>query len=419
MTGVVAALVLILIITVVSVQKSGSKETVLNKISNAIDNNDAELLVSTFPKEMQSYATAKDSAQYLIKTALENKTLMMQLLDTENNEVADSVKEMRLRGEIPYEVVKSGKSMLIFDKYVLQPNTTYITMEELPKNVTVTLNGKPVTHADLQEPFLPGKYEFQAAQQYDYTIVTDTDTVKTGEDPSEKVSFNLTGYRIDLSKEMKNAEIVFKGKKTGVKVGDPQSAEFGPIDKEAVSNIQLAAQFPWGEALSSNYDESYHGISYFLYNGDSHVYFKPDEKAASELFLKFAQQYAEGSQKKSIQPFTVATEKYKKSQLPKYNSMFGAIEKQVLLSSYFNTETPVINIDREGNPIMELDGIVHMKRLKQDYLDEQEFAKKLMIKAVYDEEKKQWFVDEININSTVELPVGGEKEKYIITKNQA
>ena len=36
----------------------------------------------------------------------------MQLLDKENSDVANSVKEMRLSGEFPFSIEKSGKKLL-------------------------------------------------------------------------------------------------------------------------------------------------------------------------------------------------------------------------------------------------------------------------------------------------------------------
>ena len=44
-----------------------------------------------------------------------------------------------------------------------------------------------------------------------------------GDDPVESVSLSLKGDELDLSKEFIGSEIVFKGKPTGIKVGDAES----------------------------------------------------------------------------------------------------------------------------------------------------------------------------------------------------
>ena len=48
--------------------------------------------------------------------------------------------------------------------------------------------------------------------------------------------------------------------------------------------------------------------------------------------------------------------------------------KVELIKTYFNKETPKIVIDKEGNPVMRLDGVIRLNRLKTDYLREKEYV---------------------------------------------
>ncbi|GAK43409.1 hypothetical protein QP794_31910 [Paenibacillus sp. UMB7766-LJ446] len=402
--------VLLMIAGAMVVNTSTSREGVLNRISAAIDNNDTELLISVMPDEIQGYPTVEDSAKYFLQTAADNKELTMQLLDKENSDVANSVKEMRLSGEFPFSIEKSGKKLLFFDKYVLLPKETYVTFKDLSNDVTLKLNGKEVKREDLQKPLLAGSYEIEAIKSSAWTSITDKKSVTAGEKPSRELSFDLTGYVLDLSKELKGAEILFKGKGTGIRVGDPKSAEFGPIEESDEKEIQLAAQFPWGETLSSHYDKSY----YTLGSG-SHFYFIPDIEFANELFLGFAEEYAQASVKQSVEPFKSATDKFKAKQANAYQpSMFGNYSYN-LIKTYFNKETPKIVIDKEGNPVMQLDGVIRLNRLKTDYLREKEYVYSLSLKALYDEEKQIWSIDEANLGSFASIPNQNEEGKYVIT----
>ncbi|NUU75337.1 hypothetical protein [Paenibacillus xylanilyticus] len=334
----------------------------------------------------------------------------MQLLDKENADVANSVKEMRVSGDFPFSVEKSGKTLLIFNNYVLVPKETYITLKDVDEDVTLKLNGKKVKREDLQKPLLAGGYEVEAIKTSAWTNITDEKLITAGDKANRELSFDLTGFVLDLSNELKGAEIIFKGEGTGIRIGDPKSVEFGPIEEADSKEIQLSAQFPWGETISSNYDKAY----YTLGSG-SHIYFIPDEEFANKLFLGFAEEYAQASVKKSVEPFKSATDKYKAKQVNAYQpSMFGNYSYN-LIKTYFNKETKKITTDKEGNPIMQLDGIIRLNRLKTDYHREKEYVYSLSLKALYDEEKQTWSIDEANLGSFVSIPNQNEESKYVIT----
>ncbi|WP_433946989.1 TcaA 3rd/4th domain-containing protein [Paenibacillus sp. SN-8-1] len=398
--SIVAVLILVVIISMFLLNKVNSRESVLEKISTAIDNNDPQLLISLMPIGMQSYPTAEESAKYFIKTAKNNKEMTLQLLNETN----------RISADFPYTVALQGKTLFFFDKYVFLPSATNLTLKNVDDDVTLEVNGKHMNTVDLQKPFLAGSYTFEAIKKSNWTNLRDTKTVNAGDKPSKELIFNLDGYRLDLSKELKGAEILFKGEKTGIKVGDPESTQFGPIKEEDSMEVQLLASFPWGETKSSHYDKMY----YTLGSG-SHFYFKPDEKAANELYIKFAEEYAQASVKQSTEPFKSTTEKFRVEQANEYTpSLFGNL-KYKLIKTYFNKETPKIVIDKDGNPVMKMEGVIRYKRLKTDYFPEKEEVFTLAIKSLYDGSQKVWRVDEANFGSYASLPDQNEEEKYIVT----
>ncbi|MGV2948134.1 hypothetical protein, partial [Acinetobacter sp. AGC35] len=69
----------------------------------------------------------------------------------------------------------------------------------------------------------------------------------------------------------------------------------------------------------------------------------------------------------------------------------------------------------EGNPVMQLDGIIRLSRLETKYLREKEYVYSLSLKALYDEQKQIWSIDEANLGSFANIPNQDEENKYIIT----
>lgn len=209
----------------------------------------------------------------------------------------------------------------------------------------------------------------------------ETQTVIIGNEPKTDVKFELGGHHVDLSKELKGAEILFKGIKTGIKVGDPESADFGPIKQEEEKEIQLLGSFSWGETTSSNYEKT--GVTLV-----SNFKFKPDEKTANDLYVQFVTEYALASVKLNTEPFTSNTEKFNLKQAERYEpSLFGH-EKYNLMKTYFNKETATLMYDADGNPYMVLEGVVQFHRLKTDYIREKEIVKDMSIKVLYAEDQE-------------------------------
>lgn len=134
------------------------------------------------------------------------------------------------------------------------------------------------------------------------------------------------------------------------------------------------------------------------------------------MFVRFANEYAQASIEQSVQPFESASERFRVQQAEAYRpSMFGVINYS-LLETYLNKETPKIDIDKDGNPVMKLEGLVRFLRLKTDYLREKEYIYTLTLKALYDDNSNKWSVDEANLSGVLYLPDQNEAEKYLVTK---
>ncbi|WP_241766026.1 TcaA second domain-containing protein [Bacillus thuringiensis] len=225
---------------------SHSREEVVETVKKSIETQDEKAFLSVLPSEAKSYPFAENGVKSFLKQAQKDSRLVVDMMDTENVNVAPRVLEVRSKGLMPYEIIKDGKKWLFFDNYVVKPKDYSVQLENVDKDVTLTLEGKKVSPSTFQEKFLPGEYSLVATKKYPWTTVTDKTTIKLdGKDLVEKVSLNLKGHKIDLSKEFVGSEILFKGQPTGVKVGDSESKDFGPINEADEKEISLKSDFPW------------------------------------------------------------------------------------------------------------------------------------------------------------------------------
>lgn len=402
----IGTLIVVIAIGLISLNQIYSRQAFYEKVSKAIDAKDRQKVIALMPKELQSYPTAVATADFFLKSAEDNKKLVLQQLFEEKKDL-----EGLIETGFPYAVLKSGKVLFVFDKYLLVPNKTIVTIQNMDDDISLKVNGEPFQRYDLDKPFLAGNYMMEATKTSPWTNITDTLSLTAGMNSHEEMVFNLEGYRLDLSGELKGAEIIFKGVGTGIKIGDPNSNDFGPIEETDAKEIQLSADFPWGVTKSTYYDPTY-----FTLGSQSHFYFVPDLKAANDLFVRFANEYAQASVEQSVQPFESASERFRIQQSEAYRpSMFGFINYS-LLETYFNKETPKIDIDKDGNPVMQLGGLVRFLRLKTDYLREKEYIYTLSLMALYDESSKKWSVDEANLSGLLSLPDQNKAEKYLVTK---
>lgn len=397
---------------------SHSREEVVETVKKSIEAQDTKAFLSVLPSEAKSYPFAENGVKSFLKQAQQDSRLVVDMMDTENINVAPRVLEVRSKDLVPYEIVKNGKKWIFFDNYVVKPKDYSIQLEKVDKDVTLTLEGKKVSPATFQEKFLPGEYNLVATKKYPWTTVTDKKTIKLdGKDSLEKVSLNLKGHKIDLSKEFIGSEILFKSQPTGVKVGDNESKDFGPINESDEKDISLKADFPWTKDGTAKMNmEKKTGFGY----GNVNFSFKVDETKVNEFYNTFLKEFGDASVKQSIEPFSTATEKYKKEQADIFatNSKgFLMPFKGTLVKSYLNKETVRMVSNDKGYPVLKMEGKAMYHVAAGQYSPEKDIYSDVTLEALYDKEQKTWKIDKAYINQGFmsSQPNVNEESKYIIT----
>ncbi|WP_257149226.1 TcaA 3rd/4th domain-containing protein [Bacillus cereus] len=400
---------------------SHSREEVVETVKKSIETQDEKAFLSVLPSEAKSYPFAENGVKSFLKKAQKDSRLVVDMMDTENVNVAPRVLEVRSKGLMPYEIIKDGKKWLFFDNYVVKPKDYSIQLENVDKDVILTLEGEKVSSSTFQEKFLPGEYGLVATKKYPWTTVTDKQTITLdGKDSVEKVSLNLKGNKIDLSKDFVGSDILFKGQPTGVKVGDSESKNFGPINKSDEKEVSLKADFPWTKDGTAKMNvEKKSGFGY----ANANFSFKVDEAKVSEFYNTFLKEYGDANVKQSIEPFTTATEKYKKEQADIFATNakgFALTFKGTLVKSYLNKETVEIVSNGKGYPVLKMEGKAMYHLPAGQYSPEKDQYSDVTVEALYDKEQKAWKVDKAYVNQGFmsSQPNVNEESKYIITNTK-
>lgn len=401
-----------------------SREEVREKLLQAFQKKDADTFLSLLPKDAQSAPFAKEGVQSFLKESNEYKQMypvMVDVMDVENTAVSAKALEARSKAVLPYTIVKEGKTWIFFDNYVVKPAKAKINLKDIDKDVVLSLNGKKVSPSIFDKPFLPGVYELTGIKKYKWTTVTDKDTIHLGgDDPIEDVSLSLKGNELDLSKEFVGSEILFKGKATGIKVGDAESKIFGPINEKDEKEIQLKADFPWSKDGISKLNDQKNSSSF----GKQQKYiFKVDEEKVNQFFHTFLKEYGDASTKQSTEPFKTVTEKYKNKQAESFASAarntWSDPWKGTLVKSYLNKEVVKIFSNDKGYPILEMEGKAKYHLPAQKYSPEKDAVYNVQLNALYDADQKTWKINEVSVDSFATEEIDKNEEgKYIITNAQ-
>ncbi|MCI0768509.1 hypothetical protein [Bacillus sp. TL12] len=400
-----------------------SKEEVREKLLQAFEKKDADTFLSLLPKDAQSAPFAKEGVQSFLKESNEYKQmypLMVDVMDVENTAVSAKALETRSKGILPYTIAKEGKIWIFFDNYVIKPAKVKVNLKDIDKDVVLSLNGKKVSPSVFDKPFLPGVYELTGIKKYKWTTVTDKTTIRVGgDDPVENVSLSLKGDELDLSKEFIGSEIVFKGKPTGIKVGDDESKKFGPINKKDEEAIQLKANFPWVKDEISKLNDQ----KTSLFGEQRKYMFKVDEEKVNQFFHTFLKEYGDASTKQSIEPFKTVTEKYKNQKAESFASAarntWSTPWEGTLVKSYLNKEVVKILSNDKGYPILKMEGKAKYHLPAQKYSSEKDAVYDVELNALYDTDQKTWKINEVSFGSFATEEIDKNEEgKYIITNVQ-
>lgn len=151
---------------------------------------------------------------------------------------------------------KTGKQMLFFNRYQVEPMTFYMVLSTNQENAALYINDEHVDTANQENfekeygPFLPGYYQYRAVLEGDY-VELETEKEEAVFDPYYQkvyIDLSLHGNYINPVSNMNRATLVANGQDTGLLISETSS--FGPVSTDGSLELQATVELPWEVLVS-------------------------------------------------------------------------------------------------------------------------------------------------------------------------
>ncbi|MFM9279404.1 zinc ribbon domain-containing protein [Paenibacillus jiagnxiensis] len=236
--------------------------------------------------------------------------------------VVENLKIQANSGEIDWytqnemvNLYKDGK-FLFFDRYKLEVQPAFLTVETNYPNVQLYANGEEIAtiaKANSEQtvgPFLPGQYEIEAKLKNDFVelsrkeevaLIQDTEAVTLDLD-GENVKFDIA-IRSDYAIEGVKGDLLINGKSVGI--NPLQEETYGPLLTNGSLTASFEGDFPWGKVKTADVPID---SSRVVINPTNEEKF---QQAIMEQVTKNFNEYMEAYTTGNIEKLTIATDNYK------------------------------------------------------------------------------------------------------------
>lgn len=306
-------------------------------------------------------------------------------------------------------LVKDGKSLLIYDRFMFEVKPCYINVTTNYKDTSITVDDKEMCKADSNAfskkigPFMPGIYTLKAVYKGQYVnieksqeaILNGVASANANSQYVLNVNMPLNAYTVNIESNFNDAKLFINDKDSGLLVRDAK--QFGPVPKDGSASLQAQKEFPWGIGKSQvvKTDGKY---SIFLdlspvndsvtnsIMGTANEYVKSFVEA---IIARDAGKLVNNTQKdkdrqKSRFDYMVNDKQYYKGKLTKMEFDTGTLEIYIDSNTYKARITGRENYDStfyyEGNS----DALTTQSNSVSNY----EF--------IYDETSKKWLIDNVS-----------------------
>lgn len=204
-----------------------SKDRMINKFQTALVNNDAKtvasLLSSDDPKAKIDENSVKSLLDYFkknpnkISDVIQDLKTESNLYDRSGDLAPQDITGMAgsLLNQNLIKLEKDGR-ILFFDRYKININTIYLTLQTNYKNTNLYVDGKEVATSNSQDyqttvgPFLPGIHEASADLKTNFVDLKtkqEVDAVTSGNQQSVDLSLNGQAVALDLGQNGQNLNL--------------------------------------------------------------------------------------------------------------------------------------------------------------------------------------------------------------------
>lgn len=236
-----------------------------------------------------------------------------------------------------FEVKNKGKTLLVFNKYMLELQPQYLEVESNFENVEVKLDGESIGKTGKEYtakklgPFLPRTYKLEYIYEYENELVVLEKKVKLIKGKyKDKGYFDI--HFITVDSEVDNLKYSLDGTETNKEITKKDN-KIGPLSFGRKGVLVFSKNYSWGKISSKDFSTE----EYTIYIENFIIKDSDFLKSASPAIKEFTKSYYAAKNDKDSQKLVNATESCK-----------NIFNDQFFYSNASNFEFKGISVDLQG-----------------------------------------------------------------------
>ncbi|WP_273124200.1 zinc ribbon domain-containing protein [Bacillus weihaiensis] len=402
-----------------------SETRLIEKFEKALLENDSKAVAKLLSSNDKKVTIDEKSVKGLLKyykenpeqvrgtiDVLENQSRVLKTANTSKDfSIEDMFNEFASSSMINLE--KDGK-ILFYDKYELNIDPVYLQLGTNYKDTVLFVDGKEVGKADQPEyeatfgPFLPGYHDVEAKLKTDFIDLAIKEEIfldEYNDKQSEYIEIEADEVTVSLPEGIKKASLLINGKDVGV--NPIENPTFGPVLTDGTMKIQVVSELPWGKTTSK---ETPITSDYVQVN----ILSEETQDQLMDTVHNYYTQYGEAYTKMDASKVTTATKalvdsimreakndkEYKYNRKIKYISTNFDLDN-VQIEKLEDHWAAYITGETKSNVAYGYDG---------SDLEMEEYENGCNFQLIYDEDKKNWLLNEVNSAYYYDLEAANTKE---------
>ncbi|WP_164667809.1 zinc ribbon domain-containing protein [Virgibacillus doumboii] len=407
LSGIAAAIIVFLIGGYMIGSSLTGKDKAVKAFTDALENQDKAAVLESITTEESDWKISKKDIEgfftYLKENPETKKTLIANIRQqSETDAKAESDSDFELSGL--FTLKKAGKKWLLFDNYKFAVTPFHLEAETNYEGTKISVNGEEAAVSKSTEepveigPLFPGTHTVKAVWQGEYAQLEKETTVTLidQEEPVSEVDFDLDGQMIHLDSNFEDAAVYIDGEKTDLTVGDVD--ELGPFSSDSDIAIHAEKAFPWGTVKSDEVpvsDGSYLDLDISPFTDEM-------KQGLIDQVNEYAVTWAEAYKQMDASKLEgLVTDSFLKGIEEDIQEMKddGRRWKGKAVKNEIDMDSFNVGTNDQGKSTVEINLMMYWD---STYYDEgnkekaetEEDKDLLGIILVYDEEKKQWFIND-------------------------
>lgn len=332
--------------------------------------------------------TLKEQSQYLDKEEGSSQKVFNEFFgeDTLSNGVVN--------------LEKKGKTAVLFEKFILDIEPVYLTVNTNYKDTELSLDGSKLDTANKNNfektygPYLPGVYSVEAKLKTDFVDLTKKEEISLINTGSEaNINLDLDGEDVTLNMDAfpsnMDAALFIGGK--DVKINPLKESTFGPVLTDGSMSLQVEVEVPWGKVKTEEIPITSSNVEVNLgKNADL-------QKGIFNQVVSYTKEVLEAFEAESAEKLTNVTTTYRQEMQEAINEFNDGEQSYQgkYLSSAFDVDSLNVYYS-DGQWLAEVEVLqtyLEDYYYKGDSPELSEVETNRVYSLVYDEKQKKWLIN--------------------------